>query len=89
MRCVCCQLPWFFNDNLFFLEDNRDNSDNGKNGRNGIYHVRGIVWKAILSEAVVTEGEALGNTKTNNCLEDSTLSCNDDYQSTVFQTAAL
>ena len=24
------------------------------------YHVRGIAWKAILSEAVVTGGEALG-----------------------------
>ena len=33
------------------------------------YHVRGIAWKAILSEAVVTEGEALGMSMPNSCLE--------------------
>ena len=44
------------------------------------WNMRGIAWKAILSEAVVTGGEALGNTKDYNCLEDSTLSYdNDDY----------
>ena len=32
------------------------------------YNVRGIAWKAILSEAVVTEGEALGITVLNSCL---------------------
>ena len=31
-------------------------------------HVRGIAWKAILSEAFVTGGEALGDTKNSNCL---------------------
>ena len=29
-------------------------------------------WKALLSEAVVTEGKALGMSKLNNCLEGST-----------------
>ena len=47
------------------------------------YLVRGIACKAILSEAVVTEGEALGNTKNSNCLKDSTLSYDNHYQSTV------
>ena len=32
----------------------------------------GIAWKAILSEAVVTEGEALGISMLNSCLEGST-----------------
>ena len=33
-------------------------------------HVYGrIAWKAILSEAVVTEGEALGISMLNSCLE--------------------
>ena len=32
-------------------------------------YVRGIAWKAILSEAVVTEGEALGISMLNSCLE--------------------
>ena len=31
--------------------------------------LRGIAWKAILSEAVVTEGEALGISMLNSCLE--------------------
>ena len=31
--------------------------------------MRGIAWKAILSEAVVTEGEALGMSVLENCLE--------------------
>ena len=44
---------------------------------------RRIAWKAILSEAVVTEGEALGNTKNSNCLKDSTLYYDDYYQSIV------
>ena len=44
---------------------------------------RGIACKAILSEAVVTEGKALGNTMNSNCLKDSTLSCDNYYQSTV------
>ena len=36
-------------------------------------HVYGrIAWKAILSEAVVTEGEALGITVLYSCLEGST-----------------
>ena len=36
-------------------------------------HVYGrIAWKAILSEAVVTEGEALGISMLNICLEGST-----------------
>ena len=43
-----------------------------------IYYVRGIAWKAILSEAVVTEGEALGMSMPNSCLEGSTLSYVDD-----------
>ena len=34
--------------------------------------LRGIAWKAILSEAVVTEGEALGISMLNSCLEGST-----------------
>ena len=34
--------------------------------------MRGIVWKAILSEAVVTEGEALGVSMQNSCLKGST-----------------
>ena len=33
---------------------------------------RRIAWKAILSEAVVTEGEALGISMLNSCLEGST-----------------
>ena len=41
------------------------------------YHVRGIAWKAILSEAVVTEGEALGISMLSSCLEGST-----SYQTT-------
>ena len=61
-----------------------------------ICHMRGIAWdlsfgptdqrevKAILSEAVVTGGEALGNTKDYNCLEDSTLPYYIDDYSTVF-----
>ena len=49
-------------------------------------HVTGNSLEGILSEAVVTQGEALGNTKNNNCLEDSTLSYDDYYQGTVFQT---
>ena len=51
--------------------------------------MRGIAWKAILSEAVVTGGEALGNTKDYNCLEDSTLPYNNDEYSTVFQAVTL
>ena len=51
--------------------------------------MRGIAWKAILSEAVVTGGEALGNTKDYNCLEDSTLAYDNDDYSTVFQTVTL
>ena len=36
-------------------------------------HVYGrIAWKAILSEAVVTEGEALGISMLNSCLDGST-----------------
>ena len=42
------------------------------------YHVRGIAWKAILSEAVVTEGFALGMSMPNSCLKGSTLSYVDD-----------
>ena len=41
------------------------------------YNVRGIAWKAILSEAVVTEGEALGISMLSSCLEGST-----SYQTT-------
>ena len=37
-----------------------------------VKNVRGIAWKAILSEAVVTEGEALGVSMQNSCLEGST-----------------
>ena len=46
-------------------------------------------WKAVLSEAVVTEGKALGMTVPNNCLEGSTSQSIRAYQGTVFQTVVL
>ena len=36
----------------------------------------GSAWKAVLSEAVVTGGEALGKSKQCGCLKDSTLNPN-------------
>ena len=46
-------------------------------------------WKAALSEAVVTGGEALGMSMLNGCLEGSTSPSVKIQHSTVFQTAAL
>lgn len=45
-------------------------------------------WKAVLSEAVVTEGEALGMSMLNGCLEGSTSASVKIQQGTVFQTVA-
>ena len=46
-------------------------------------------WKAVLSEAVVTGGEALGMSMLTGCLEGSTSPSVKIQHSTVFQTAAL
>ena len=46
-------------------------------------------WKAVLSEAVVTGGEALGMSMQNGCLEGSTSSSVQIQQGTVFQTVVL
>ena len=69
---------------LMSTADNRQCANNGYTKRNGRIRLRfdpkekntvtlwGIAWKAILSEAVVTEGEALGISMLNSCLEGST-----------------
>ena len=46
-------------------------------------------WKAVLSEAVVTGGEALGMSMLNGCLEGSTLASVKIQQGTVFQTVVM
>ena len=46
-------------------------------------------WKAVLSEAVVTGGEALGMSMLNGCLEGSTSASVKIQQGTVFQTVVM
>ena len=53
------------------------------------YNMSRPAWKAVLSEAVVTEGKALGMTVPNNCLEGSTSQSIRAYQGTVFQTVVV